>query len=146
MPLISESAATICFYGDDLDPAQISEQLGGQPSFVIRKGEPRKSRREKIARTGRWMLSAENREPADLNGQINELFDSLTDDLLVWSSLSERFDARVCCGLFLESINEELAIGFKTLARIVERGLYLDLDVYGAGERLVATVEADEGG
>ena len=86
MTLINESAATIIFYGDDLDPAEISKRLGRQPTSSIRKGEPRSRAYEKTARTGRWLLSAKNREPADLDGQINDLLDSLTDDLLVWSS------------------------------------------------------------
>jgi hypothetical protein len=130
MPLVRKSSATIGFYGDDLDPSDITARLGRTPNFEVRKGDERANRREKIARTGRWLLSVEDREPADLDGQINELLDGLSDDLTIWRSFSNRFDGRVYCGLFLDGINEELDISRATLARISERGLYLGLDIY----------------
>jgi len=133
MPLVEKSSATLGFYGDDLDPSEITARLGAAPSFEVRKGDERASRVERIARTGRWMLSAEDRSPADLNGQINDLLDGLTDDLSIWRPLSERFDGRVYCGLFLASANEEVDISRETLAHIVDRGLYLGLDIDGHG-------------
>ena len=131
MPLVERSSATIGFYGDDLNPSEITERLGRAPTFEARKGDERASRSGRFAQTGVWLLEAEGREPADLNGQINDLLDSLTGDLSIWRSLSGRFRGRVYCGLFLGSTNEEVDIGRDTLARMVDRELYLGLDLYG---------------
>ncbi|MDQ0839238.1 hypothetical protein QFZ54_003022 [Sphingomonas faeni] len=76
-------------------------------------------------------MVAERREPADLDGQINDLLDGLSDDCSVWRSLSHLFRGRVFCGLFLASGNEGLTLRSETLARLSERGLLLDLDIYG---------------
>lgn len=135
MGALHESAAMIGFYGDDLDPLEISEGLGGQPTVGVRKGASwlTPSGREKVAPTGSWRLNADNREPADLNGQINELLDGLTSDLAVWRSLSTRFEGQVFCGLFLASTNEGFALRPETLSRLSERGLLIDFDIYGYG-------------
>jgi hypothetical protein len=133
MGSLHKSAASLGFYGDDLDPAQITARLGGEPSIGVRKGESWLTSRgaEKIARTGSWRLKAERREPADLDNQINDLLDGLTDELTAWQSFAERYRGRIFCGLFLASGNEGLTLRPETLLRVGERGLLIDLDIYG---------------
>ena len=133
MGILHKSAASLGFYGDDLDPAEITQQLGGEPSVGVRKGGVWKtvSGAEKIARTGSWRLRAERREPANLDHQIHELLHGLTEDLGIWRSISERYRGRVFCGLFLAESNEGFTLAAKTLARIGERGLLVDFDIYG---------------
>jgi hypothetical protein len=89
------------------------------------------SGRDKSASTGAWLLEIEDQEPADLDVQINGLLDKLSDDLPSWRSLSSRFGGRIFMGLFLESFNEGISIQPATLARLSERGLLIDFDIYG---------------
>ena len=133
MGALHKSAVLIGFYGDDLDPAEVTAALGAEPTVGVRKGESRilKSGAAKIAPTGSWRVKAERREPGDLDGQITELLDRLSNDLAAWQSLSQRFRGVVFCGLFLASGNEGSELQPKTLARVGERGLVLDLDIYG---------------
>ncbi|PSJ36277.1 DUF4279 domain-containing protein [Allosphingosinicella deserti] len=77
---------------------------------------------------------AERRQPGDLDRQITDLLDSLSFDLPAWRSFSQRFRGRVFCGLFLASGNEGLTLRSETLARLGDRGLLLDLDIYGLDE------------
>jgi hypothetical protein len=87
--------------------------------------------RQKTARTGVWLLKIGDREPADIDWQINALLDELSDDLPSWCSFASRFRGRIFLGLFLDSSNEGIAIEPQTIARLSERGLLLDFDIYG---------------
>ena len=126
------SAASIGFYGDDLDPTEISKQLGAEPTVGVAKGGTwvTEMGAEKVARTGSWRLVAERCVPADLDGQIRRLFSTLSDDFEAWRSLAGRFRGRVFCGLFLASGNDGVTLRPETLLMIGERGLVLDLDIY----------------
>ncbi len=126
------------FYGDDLDPVEITAGLGSQPTASIRKGVSwvTPSGRQKIAPTGSWRLNASDREPADLDGQINELLNGLSNDLTVWRSFAARFGGRVFCGIFLDSFNEGFDLRPGTLSLLSERGLLIDFDIYGEGSQV----------
>lgn len=136
MGVLHKSAASICFFGDDLDPAEITMALGAKPTVGVRKGGLWRTEAgaETAAARGSWRMEAERREPGDLDGQINDLLNRLSNDLLAWRSYSQRYGGRVFCGLFLASGNEGLTLRSETLARLGERGLFIDLDVYGLEE------------
>jgi len=90
MGLLHRSAASIGFYGDELDPAEITTALGAEPTVGVRKGGrwQTKSGAEKIALRGTWRIEAERRHPGDMDGQINDLLDGLSDDFPAWKSLA----------------------------------------------------------
>jgi hypothetical protein len=134
MARLSESAASLRFFGDDLDPDELTRLLGSAPSVGVRKGEifryHRAARRDVKAGTGSWRLHVERRNPGDLDGQIVELLSPLCQDLAVWRDLSARFDADIFCGLFLEKSNEGIDLRPETLMMVASRGLVLDFDIY----------------
>ncbi|WP_278377139.1 DUF4279 domain-containing protein [Sphingobium yanoikuyae] len=135
MGVLHRSAASIGFYGDDLDPTEITERLG-EPTIAVKMGGTFQTLggRDKIARTGSWQVTAKDQQPADLDRQINDLLDGLSDDIVSWQAFSQRFRSRVFCGLFLEDSNEGLALRSETLSRLGDRGLCLHLDIYSAPE------------
>lgn len=132
MGSLHRSAASIGFFGDDLDPSKITKRLG-EPTDSVQKGGTWLTKRgaEKVARTGSWRLEIERCEPGDLDGQINTLLDHLSNDLPAWRAFAKQFRGRVFCGLFLDESNEGLTLRPETLVRLGERGLLLDLDIYG---------------
>ena len=81
MAIIGTSTLTLRFFGDDLDPGEITARLGCTPSHGVPKGGTIVARRgtERIARTGSWRLSARDRTPGDLDGQAAEVFDKSRD-------------------------------------------------------------------
>lgn len=131
---LHRSCASLGFYGDNLDPDELTGLLGLEPTVGVRKGGIWRTTMgsDKIAPTGSWRMIAEDCEPADLSGQIDSLLRSVTPDLSVWRQLTERFRGVMFCGLWLKSDNEGLQIAPQTLAALADRGLLLDLDIYGA--------------
>jgi hypothetical protein len=86
MGALDHSLATLRFSGDDLVPETLTTLLGPMPSKAFVKGQDLNNRSvgmRRVARTGSWQLSAERREPEDLESQIFELLARVTDDLSI---------------------------------------------------------------
>ncbi len=120
-------------FGEDLNPDEVTGLLGAAPTASARKGDMRRTGagRGAVVRCGSWRLQADDASPGDLDAQVGALLATLTDDLAVWRDLSRRYRCDVFCGLFMRDGNEGAALEPGTLARLGERGLRLDLDVYG---------------
>lgn len=137
MAVLCGSVASLRFFGDDLDPDELTRLLGCQPTKSERKGEEivgKVTGSKRTARSGGWRLSAERREPGDLDAQISEIFDGLTNDMSIWQDLTSRFRADVFCGLFMEEGNEGISLSNETLQRLAERGLTIDFDIYASSD------------
>ena len=87
---------------------------------------------ERIARTGIWSLHSVDREPENLDSQIEEILAKVTGDIETWQALARRYRADLFCGLFMEGGNEGLVISPASLVALGERGIELALDVYGS--------------
>jgi hypothetical protein len=77
-----------------------------------------------------WSLTAEPREPEDLDSQVAEIIGKLTQDIEVWTALSERFAIDLFCGLFMQESNEGLSLSPKTLMALADRNIEIGLDIY----------------
>ena len=133
MTILSRSVATLRFFGDDLEPHELTEKLGAQPDFAFRKGdvEIKPSGRERVHRKGSWRIDSVDREPGDLDAQVVELLSKLTNDLEVWQQLTSRFKSDIFFGFFMSEGNEGISISPKTAEMVGVRGLKLDFDIYG---------------
>lgn len=129
---IGSTTLTIRLFGDELDPDEVSNLLGAQPSSSNRKGAVRQSAsgRSIVERTGYWRYKAQERKPGDLSAQIRETFGQMTADLEVWRMLSRRFAGDCFCGLFMSETNEGLVLEPEVLDILTARGLTLMLDIY----------------
>ncbi len=137
MAVLSGSAASLRFFGDDLDPDELTLLLGRQPTNSERKGQEivgNITGTKRTARSGGWRLSAEPREPGNLDAQIFELLGQLTNDMSIWQDLTSRFRADVFCRLFMEEGNEGISLSHETLQRLAERGLTIDFDIHDSPE------------
>jgi hypothetical protein len=144
MASVQRSVATLRISGDDLNPAEISRLLGCDPSEAQTKGERlvgRVTGYVRIARTGMWRLCAADREPQDLDGQIDELLSKLTDELTVWGSIAEKFRLDLFCGLFMQESNEGLSISPDSLAALGLRHIELGLDIYDGDRKALHVSE-----
>lgn len=133
---LHHSEATLRVFGDDLNPEEVSSLLGAEPTYMCRKGDARAltGGRVIIEKRGSWRLSASRREPENLDGQVLELLGRLTQNLEVWKELSTRYEVDLFCGVFMESSNDGLPLSPMTLLALGERGIKLDLDIYGTSD------------
>jgi len=141
MPVISSSTASLRIFGDTLVAQEITARLGTKPTASYRKGDIKRLRSgtEVVRKTGMWLLQVEDKKPADLNLQIVELFSRLPPDLEVWRTLSGQYDVDLFCGLFMEGSSEWLCLSPSTLALVAERGIEMQLDVYGPVQEVSPT-------
>ena len=133
MATISKTHVSLRFAGDDLDPRKLTALLGGMPSTCTRKGDvilSKTSGRERIAKTGSWTVSAERREPGDLDAQIAEIFRHLAKTCQFGEALGNidrTYSWVYSCG---ES-NEGIEISAHSLSSLGERGILPRTDIYG---------------
>lgn len=132
MAEIYETRMSLRFFGDDLDPDEITARLGHPPSVGSKKGDilTTKSGTERVARTGSWRLRASDRQPGNFDGQIAEILEALSDDLAVWADLTRRFKADVFCGIFMRESNEGVSLSAKAMRDLAVRQLSLGLHIY----------------
>lgn len=124
---------TFRMFGDALVPAEITALLGCEPSASCSKGDARltgRSAHRHIEQTGSWRLSASDRAPEDIAGQVRELLDRLPQDVAVWLRLRERYEMDMFCGVFMGSSNDMLGFAPELLMALAARGIGLSLDLY----------------
>ena len=129
MSFISRSTAALTFHGPDLVPYELTSKLGSPPTRSHQKGE-KKCNSDLTWSTGYWSFDAAERTPGDLGGQIEELFNDLTDDMNAWQDLTSRSEARVFVGLFLNEQNEMIDLSPATLKLLAERNIRIAFDIY----------------
>lgn len=80
MAVISRTAVSLRFMGDELRPEEVSMVLGCQADGGASKGGAWRTPKgvERIARTGMWHKGVARRSPGDLDGQVIELLALMT--------------------------------------------------------------------
>ena len=104
MAQLQKSVVTLRIMGDDLIPDEITTLLGASPTHAETKGDKivgKKTSFVRIAKTGMWRLWALDREPEDMDGQIHEILNEMTADLIVWRTITKKYHADLFCGLFM---------------------------------------------
>lgn len=138
--VIHETMATLRFWGDELDPHEVTRLMGVAPTSAVSKGQLIVGRGPRVARSGRWSLKVNRRQPGDLSGQIEEILSGLTQDLNVWRDLSGRFGGCIFVGFFMAEGNEGCDLSSETLKLLTDRGLSLLLDIYSGQDEDERTV------
>lgn len=128
---IDEVTISLRVFGDELDPGEVTAQLGRAPTKSWMKGYQDTSGKRPIVRnTGAWLLDGECPRSCTLESQIDELLSSMNADLSVWQSLTSRYHVDLFCGLFLAELNRGTRLSPKILEKLADRSIPLSLDVY----------------
>jgi hypothetical protein len=133
MAQLKRSVVCLRIFGDDLIPDEVTNLLGVAPTKTELKGEKitgRTSGNVRFAKTGGWRFNVADREPEDMDGQIQELFNQMTGNIDVWRDITNRYHVDLFCGLFMGVSNEGLTLSPRTLASIGERGITMGFDIY----------------
>jgi hypothetical protein len=133
VPTLSRSVASLRVASDELVPADVTELLGREPTFAYARGDELSSKQgvARVARFGLWSYAAPESTPGNLDEQVAAITAELTADLDVWRRLAASFRVDLFCGLFLDRLNEGLSISPASLNLLADRGIKLDLDIYG---------------
>ena len=127
-----EYSVTLRFFGDDLDPDEVSRLLGCSPSDSARRGDIIQRRtRSYTAPQGSWHLSTE-RSADDIEPQLITLCERLTADLSIWQSLTARFQADLFCGVFHAFQSHCIEFTPRLHRLLADRNLTLVLDIYAS--------------
>lgn len=113
MATLHRAVASLSLTGEDLNPEKVTELLGGAPTHSWLKGDDIRKRPDlppKVARQGHWRKDATPSEPENLDAQVIELLDGLTENVHVWKELAAQFSVSVFCGWFMSNANEGVEI------------------------------------
>jgi Domain of unknown function (DUF4279) len=127
-------SASLRVKGDTLDPAKVTRILGVESDFSARKGEQRPMRTGVVIQsTGVWSRRVRPgpAEEWDLDRTIAALLTEIRIPLQTWQALGREYTLDVFCGLFMGRDNQGAGLRPETLQLLAERGLTLELDVYG---------------
>jgi hypothetical protein len=131
---LSRVSVAVRISGDELDPSEITRIFGVAPKFAARKGEQRARGSRPVSHaTGIWTFAlVEDPSPEwELDDAIEALLGRLPSDLGLWRELGSRFTIDVFCGLFMGSDNQGADLRASTLRMLADRGMKLELDIYG---------------
>ncbi|MEO3680122.1 DUF4279 domain-containing protein [Rheinheimera sp. FR7-31] len=140
MAILSKTKMSLRIIGDDLVPDEVSLLLVCRPTREMIKGKPfswKKDGNQRLAKSGMWRLEANDQIPGDLDAQVFELLDQLTDNLDTWAVLSEKYKLDMFCGLFMESGMEGISLSAKSLLALGQRGIEIGFDMYGPDDESV---------
>jgi hypothetical protein len=130
---VDEAEPTLCVYGDDLDPDDVTRLLGSPPSRSHRKGDILGAMGS-LARTGAWLLESPGQQSGELESRIHELLSRVTTDREAWHQLSQRHSIRMSCMLTLREWSRGLSLSADLLGTLASRGIQLDLSIYYVGD------------
>ena len=132
MAALARSRAALRLFGEHLRPEEITALLGAAPTSSHRRGEQDDRRRNaRPWAVGGWVLEADDSAPADPDRQVAQILDQLSADPAVWQSLAARFKIDMFCGWFMDELNEGVSLSVATLRSLADRGILLDMDIYG---------------
>ena len=126
------ATASIRILGQDLNPSEVSELLGCEPTSHSKKGEPVKLKHrtvERLATSGRWSLDVEDKN-LDIDQQINFLLSKLTSDLDVWKLLTQKYRVDIFCGYFMTDELDGYSLEVSTMSALVQRNISFGVCLY----------------
>lgn len=119
-------------YGDDLDPDEVTRQIGAPPTRSHRKGDER-PRGSQFYRTGGWLLESGERQLSFEDtgmAAFEDWLESLPAPSPSWSRFIEQFEAQVRLVVYTDQMNAEFKLTPKAAAELSSRGLPLLIDPY----------------
>lgn len=130
---VNRATVSLRLIGDNLEPDEVTNRLGCQPTAGSRKGDViPDSHYHRIARTGSWRLDGADDRSTDLERQVTNLLKRVTNDLAIWQDLSSRLKVDLFCGVFLDEFNRGFTFSPGLLRQIADRGIEIGFDIYGA--------------
>jgi len=117
---------------DDLDPNQITQLLGCQPTSSHRRGDTF-GKRGYSYKFGQWMLSTERldfRTGKCCEEAFDEFVRSLPDSPTAWNRIAADYNAQVYICVWIRTWNRDFDISAFALGELARRKLQIHIDTY----------------
>lgn len=129
--LVEKTKVTLRLMGDDLNPHEITQILGLEPTHAHRRGEPRAGPDFKAPYgSGAWLLTVEVLKPEGPNKATERLVDLLPNDPKLWIELASRYDLSISYGIFFQGWNRGFDLSHGLLLRLALFQARLEFDLY----------------
>lgn len=126
---VGRTVAALRFFGPDLDPSQVTQQLGCEPTEHHRKGDPVDRRGRGARSSGSWRLKSTLGEDASIDEHIAHLLARVTADRATWSTLAV-YQPDIFVGVFLGAFNQGDGLSPESARLLADRGIRLNFDIY----------------
>ncbi len=130
---VALSQVSLRFFGDDLDPDEISSLLECEADTYCRKGS-RFTQDGDPLEYGYWGISSPKGSGESLSSLVADLLLRVSQDRSVWDDLNTKFSSDLLFGVFLNTVNEGLSLSENIISAIADRRLTINFDIYGHSE------------
>lgn len=131
--VIDESGVTLCVYGENLEPADVTKLLGVKPSQSFKRGYQRRPGAHPM-RHGAWFLEVRGKDPNGPDFQLRKLLMKLPVSEKVWKELNRRYQVKLNFGLHFSGWNKGFEIDHDLVARVAKMGIEIGFDIYAYGD------------
>jgi hypothetical protein len=126
---VDEMRVTLGVHGPDVDPTEISRQLGCIPTRAHRRGDARHGG-VRLWPAGAWLLSVSGRAPMEPDELVESLLSRVSASSAVWEQLNAQYKVSVSFGIFIANWNRGFALAPATVGRLAAIGVTLEFDIY----------------
>jgi hypothetical protein len=130
---VDEFRVSLAVYGGDLDPTQVSAQIGRPPTTAHRKGDQKRPN-SVPHRIGAWILTVEGFVPATPNDGILKLFALVPNDEALWRDLAAKYTVQIRIGIQTAGWNRGFSLSPKSVELISRTSASVELDLYLYGD------------
>ena len=127
-----EVAVALCIYGVELNPTEITQLLGAEPTHAHRKGE-RKTLRSPPWNKGAWIREVRRFEPIDPDAMFEQLLAELSREPVVWRDLAARFQLQVDFAVHTD-VGCTFVLSASTVQRIADLGAAFQIYIQAYGD------------
>ena len=129
---IGKTRVGLRIFGKDLVPEEITALLNCSPTKSAKAGDvdPRHKSVTRIVKVGFWLLDSDEGDNSLLERKVQMLLDRLTNDLIIWKEITEKYKVDFFCDLFLHDYNEGFGLSPDLMRKLAERNLEIGFDIY----------------
>ena len=131
--LVDQSSVSLCLYGEDLDPNEVSSVLGVPGDRMHRRGDKRREGTSPFQK-GAWAILEEGSAPLGPEELLERIAERVPTDPAIWAGLGRRFDLQVRFGIHQSEWNRGFDLSQKSVRFLERIGASLVFDIYCDGD------------
>lgn len=131
--IVDEASVSLCVFGEDLDPAEVTRLLGVAPTRTHRRGD-RTEAQSRPSVQGAWIRQVRCEAPVTPEAALRRLLDSIPRDHDAWLQLAAEASVQVRVACHFTRWNKGFSFSPDVVRRLGELGLEVRFAFYGDRE------------